>query len=75
MTLTNTTVAQNTAANLGGGGIRNFNGILFLQSTTIAENHAGFLGAGGGIENSGTAPVQNTIIARNDRLGQPSPRF
>ena len=43
MTLTNTTVAQNVAANSGAGGIGNSNGIVLLQSSTVAENHGGAL--------------------------------
>jgi len=59
LTLTNSTVSNNSAAN--GGGIENA-GTLTLADSTVADNSAD---AGGGIVNNATMTLTNSTIASN----------
>jgi hypothetical protein len=71
MTITNSTIAQNTATSDGGGGIYNFaSTTLALVNVTVADNRALASGTGtatgGGIRNLTTPPnLRNTIVADN----------
>ncbi|GAX41034.1 hypothetical protein NIES4075_20020 [Tolypothrix sp. NIES-4075] len=63
LTLTNSTLAGNSAS-AGGGGIFNNNGILTLTNSTLAGNSAS--GGGGGIYNDdGTLKLTNSTLAGN----------
>jgi hypothetical protein len=68
MTITNTTIADNsTGFVFGGGGINN-HGTLKITNSTISGNKAFFspvAGGGGGIRNLGILELQNTILALN----------
>ena len=85
MTLTNCTVANNSASNTsttagGAGGIYNFNGLLTVRNSTIAGNSAttnAASGGGGGINNTSagetsTVHLGNTIVSGNTS-NQPGP--
>ncbi len=63
LTLTNSTLAGNSAS-AGGGGIFNDNGTLTLTNSTLAGNSAS--GGGGGIYNdNGTLKLTNSTLAGN----------
>lgn len=63
VTLINTTVSNNFAAN-GGGISNNFNGILDIGNATITGNSA--INFGGGIESNGEFVLANSIIVGNN---------
>jgi hypothetical protein len=64
LSITNTTLAQNTATTAGGG-IDN-SGTLTAVNVTIAANDVGSSGTGGGLDAAaGTAALDNTIVATN----------
>ncbi|MBN1976210.1 MAG: DUF11 domain-containing protein [Anaerolineae bacterium] len=70
LTLTNSTVSGNLAAD-DGGGIYVNGATIYLVNVTISDNAAPFAGSsggwgeGGGIDNYGTVHFKNTIIAGN----------
>jgi hypothetical protein len=64
LTITNSAISGNTAANQDGGGILNVRGGLTIRNTTISGNTASR--AGGGIANfGGTVTISNTTISGN----------
>ncbi len=71
MTVTNTTVAGNTAAgdadDDGGGGLFNNGGTLLVRGSNVNDNDAtGTLGSGGGLfANGGTLDIANSEVAAN----------
>ena len=71
LTLTDSTIASNTASNAGGG---IFNaGKLTVVSTTIASNSVSSSGTGGGIDTpAGTVALYDTIVAQNTVAATPS---
>ncbi len=66
LTLTNSTVSDNTALFVGGGGIYN-EGKLTLSNSTVSGNRANFAGGsyGGGIYNLGTLTLTNSTVSGN----------
>jgi hypothetical protein len=65
LTMTNSTIADNTATDGGeGGGIQN-NGTLDLVDSTISDNTVIDGGQGGGLYNNGTVTVTNSTISAN----------
>ncbi len=65
-TLTNTTIASNTAAMGEGGGIFNQSGQLATINATIAYNSVGSSGTGGGLfTTDDVATLYNTIVDSN----------
>ena len=71
LTLTNSTLSDNSAGS--GGGIFNWDGTLTLTSSTLSGNlatGAGFYGIGGGIANQGgTVTVTNSTLLGNSATG------
>jgi CSLREA domain-containing protein len=65
LTLTNSTVAFNSAGVGGGGGISNVGGGLALNRSTIADNSTRESGGGIFNDNNASATVTNSRIARN----------
>lgn len=68
LTLTNCTVAGNTAGTGGGGGIFNSGGTLTLNASTLYANTSGNNG-GSGLYNNGTATVNGSTISGNSTSG------
>ncbi len=65
-TLSNVTIASNSASGAGyGGGLIVSQGTATLNNVTIAENHADLEGGGLVLSNGGSAMIQNSIIANN----------
>jgi len=65
LTLTNSTIADNSNGYGGdGGGIFN-DGTMTITNSTIADNSAGYVRDGGGIFNDGTMTITNSTIADN----------
>ncbi len=72
MTITNTTITNNTSL-AAGGGILNAAGIVNLTNNTISHNKSVLLGGGvvslvGVVPPLGVTYLRNTIIANNDAL-------
>ena len=66
VTITNSTIANNTAED-GGGGICLISGMLTAVNSTIAYNNVAREGTGGGLDAfDGTAVLYNTIVAQNN---------
>jgi hypothetical protein len=66
MSIINSTIANNRAVLLDGGGINNPRGLLTITNSTISGNSTpGTLGDTGGIVNGGTVILQNTILGLN----------
>lgn len=67
LTLTHTTLRDNTSGvNSGGGGLWN-NGTATLTHNTLSGNHTD--GGGGGVWNNGTATLTNNTLSGNDASG------
>jgi hypothetical protein len=65
LTLNNTTVSGNSAANLGGGIFSNAGGTITLNNTTVSGNSAGY---GGGIANGGMLTLNNSTVSGNSAI-------
>jgi hypothetical protein len=76
-TLTNCTIAGNTAGGTyGGGGFAVVDATLDLINCTVATNTSTSSDGGGGIfnlDNSGTINLLNTIVAQNSATSGPGP--
>ncbi len=74
LTVSNTTIARNSAR-CNGGGIYHFNGTLSVINSTLSGNSADgndFSNGGGGIYRQyGTATLNNTIVAGNGAMHGP----
>ena len=71
LTLTNSTVTDNTGENFGGG-ISN-SGTLSLTDTTVSDNILGgtnLSGGGGGIFSSGTLTLTRSTVSGNSTIGR-----
>ena len=67
LTLTNSTVSENSAAN-GGGILNGSPGSLTINSSTVSGNYAGGSG-GGGLDNKYTASLTNVTVSDNFTSG------
>jgi hypothetical protein len=66
LTITNSTLEQNTA-NASGGGVFNFNQATITNSTFSGNEAVGFVG--GGITNTRTLKLYNSTVAKNSAKG------
>ncbi len=76
LTLTNSTISGNSAAN-GTGGIHNsFRAIINISNSVLSDNisdmSGSFIYSSGGIFNSGTATISNSTISGNTSIGSGS---
>ncbi len=74
LTLTNSTVSDNTADRDGGGvmsDLSTLNNVTIVNN--IADNDHNSIGDGGGIYNRSTGDMKNTLIANNTDLGGEAP--
>jgi len=65
LTLTNTTVSDNTASRCGGGIWTHSNSQLWLDRSTVSDNHAARDGGGIYLRNSAAIGVFNSTVANN----------
>jgi hypothetical protein len=66
-TINNSNISGNSGVPYGGGGIKNFGGILTVNDSFITDNAAG--SGGGGIANGAIAIINNTVITGNSISG------
>ncbi len=64
LTVTNSSLSGNKAAEGSGGGLANFSGAVTLNGSTVSGNSAAGDG-GGGIFNQGTAALTNSTVSGN----------